>query len=174
MCHTWLRVAIAAVCLMAIGGCDSSQKQAPETQSKSETSSGSVGEQKPEGGAEQPGQDAAGADAGASQPVQDNQSLWVMEARGNKQCEGGGKSLAASGAELAQNGIRVQESRCAVRTDRMYPAVCGGATGDVLMHRIPASFLDAALELGFDPAKEGQYQFTDCAQATSGSAPQQR
>ncbi|MBB5209966.1 hypothetical protein [Microbulbifer hydrolyticus] len=95
---------------------------------------------------------------------QDAQSLWVMQPRGNRQCEGGGKSLEASGAELAQNGIKVQESRCGVRTDRMYPSVCGGATGDLLMHRIPASFLDAALELGFDPAKMGQYKFVECPQ----------
>ncbi|MBN8431154.1 hypothetical protein JF535_09860 [Microbulbifer salipaludis] len=106
---------------------------------------------------------ASGTDA-APAAQQGGQSLWVMQPRGNRQCEGGGRSLEASGAELAQNGIKVQESRCGVRTDRMYPSVCGGATGDLLMHRIPASFLDAALELGFDPAKPGQYQFVDCPQ----------
>ncbi|WP_299591988.1 hypothetical protein [uncultured Microbulbifer sp.] len=97
------------------------------------------------------------------------QSLWVMQPRGNRQCEGGGKSLESSGADLAQNGIKVQESRCGVRTDRMYPSVCGGATGDLLMHRIPASFLDAALELGFDPAKQGQYKLVDCPQVNPGT-----
>ncbi|MFD1216243.1 MULTISPECIES: hypothetical protein [Microbulbifer] len=94
--------------------------------------------------------------------VQGDSNIWVQEARGDRQCEGGGKSLEQSGKHLAENGIKVQESRCGVRTDRMYPSVCGGATGNLLLHRIPASFLDSALQLGFDPAKTGKYEFSDC------------
>ena len=97
-------------------------------------------------------------------------SIWIQQARGNRQCEGGGKSLDQSGRQLAENGIKVQESRCGVRSDRMYPSVCGGATGDLLMHRIPSDFLDSALQQGFDPANPGTYNFSDCPSLPS-SAP---
>ena len=168
MRHAWIRAVFVVVLMALIGGCDSSQK--PETQSPSAESPSkdeSASEQKAPDMSQQEATDTGAAE----QPG--NSSLWVMQPRGNRQCEGGGKSLASSGAELAQNGIKVQESRCGVRTDRMYPSVCGGATGDLLMHRIPASFLDAALELGFDPAKQGQYKLVDCPQMPAGG-PQDR
>ncbi|WP_226702570.1 hypothetical protein [Microbulbifer elongatus] len=170
MRHAWIRAVFVVVLMALIGGCDSSQK--PETQSPSAESSPqqeATSEQKASDMSEQEATDTNAA----SGEQQGSSSLWVMQPRGNRQCEGGGKSLASSGAELAQNGIKVQESRCGVRTDRMYPSVCGGATGDLLMHRIPASFLDAALELGFDPAKQGQYKLVDCPQMPAGG-PQDR
>lgn len=89
-------------------------------------------------------------------------TLWVMQSQGRRQCEGGGISLEQSRATLQQNGINVAESRCAVRTDLMFPQVCGGATGDILVHRIPASMLDTALALGFDPAAQVKYRFSEC------------
>ncbi|MFV8781805.1 hypothetical protein ACNKU7_05220 [Microbulbifer sp. SA54] len=92
----------------------------------------------------------------------DSTTLWVMQPMGNRQCEGGGISLEQSRATLQQGGVSVAESRCAVRTDRMYPQVCGGATGDILVHRIPASMLDAALALGFDPASQVPHRFKEC------------
>ncbi|MCX2778776.1 hypothetical protein [Microbulbifer thermotolerans] len=91
-------------------------------------------------------------------PAQAEELVWVFEGRGNRQCEGGGLSLEESRAKLADSGVEVEESRCATRTDRMYPAVCGAPTGDILMHLIPMDALDAALELGFDPADQIQYQ----------------
>ncbi|MFC6632180.1 hypothetical protein [Microbulbifer taiwanensis] len=94
--------------------------------------------------------------------VQAEELIWVYRARGNKQCEGGGMSLEESGTKLTGNGVAVQESRCGVRTDRMYPAVCGGPTGDLLLHLIAMDSLDAALELGFDPADQVQYQSGNC------------
>ena len=169
MRHVCLRAVFAILLMSLITGCDSSQKPAPGS-----TSSEKANGAQPEAaeGAEMSKPEAADSQAGTVQPSPDTH-LWVMQPRGNRQCEGGGKSLESSGAELVQNGIKVQESRCGVRTDRMYPSVCGGATGDLLMHRIPASFLDAALELGFDPAKPGQYKFVDCPQVPPG-APQDR
>lgn len=165
MRHAWLRVLLAIALTAVIGGCDSSQKQGPDTKTPDQPEGQ---QQQTEDTPEMSDKNAADAEANsgaaAAEQKQSAQSLWVMQPRGNRQCEGGGKSLESSGAELAQNGIRVQESRCGVRTDRMYPSVCGGATGDLLMHRIPASFLDAALELGYDPAKTGQYKFVDCPQ----------
>jgi len=90
--------------------------------------------------------------------VQAEELIWVFQARGNRQCEGGGISLEQSNAKLTGNGVEVQESRCGTRSDRMYPAVCGGPTGDILLHLISQESLDAALELGFDPADQIQYQ----------------
>lgn len=88
--------------------------------------------------------------------------VWVYRKSGRKQCESGGMTLQQSLAKLRENGIAVQESRCGVRTDRMYPAVCGAPTGDILLHLVGMDALDAALELGFDPAEQVQYQFSAC------------
>jgi len=108
-------------------------------------------------------------------PVQAEELIWVYEARGNKQCEqGGGISLEDSSAKLTGNGVEVQESRCGVRTDRMYPSVCGGATGDILLHLIGRGSLDAALELGFDPADKIQYQNRACEGTGSSRKPRDR
>lgn len=96
------------------------------------------------------------------EPAVEEESIWVVEARGNRQCEGGGISLEESSAKLSGNGVKVLESRCGVRTDRMYPSVCGGATGDILLHRVSQSHMDAALELGFDPAAQVQYSMSAC------------
>ena len=95
------------------------------------------------------------------------QLIWVFEARGNRQCESGGTSLEESGAKLTDNGVSIQESRCGVRTDRMYPSACGSPTGDVLLHLIDKDTLDAALELGFDPVDQIEYQHNDCPSGDS-------
>lgn len=95
-------------------------------------------------------------------PVRAEELIWVFQARGNRQCEGGGTTLEQSGTRLTDNGVDVQESRCGARTDRMYPSVCGGATGDILLHLISKDSLDAALELGFDPAAQIEYKGGDC------------
>ncbi|WP_323844785.1 hypothetical protein [Microbulbifer magnicolonia] len=100
--------------------------------------------------------------------VQAEELIWVYRGRGNRQCEGGGMSLEESGAKLTDNGVAVQDSRCGTRTDRMYPAVCGGPTGDILLHLIAKDSLDAALELGFDPADQIQYQNGKCPANNTG------
>ncbi|MBY6211089.1 hypothetical protein KUV95_05960 [Microbulbifer agarilyticus] len=153
----WVVVASIAV---AVAGCDTSRDKAANDKPNDAAP--------PKGEKQAPATAEPQAAAGAQTSTDAN--MWVMQARGNRQCEGGGRSLQASSAQLVENGIKVQESRCATRTDRMYPSVCGGATGDVLIHKIPAGFLDAALELGFDPAKPGQYQLGDCPQETPGGA----
>lgn len=88
--------------------------------------------------------------------------IWVYRERGNRQCEGGGTSLDESSARLTGGGVKVHESRCGVHTDRMYAAVCGGATGDILLHLIGRDSLDVALGLGVDPADQVKYQHTSC------------
>ncbi|WP_143186872.1 hypothetical protein [Microbulbifer donghaiensis] len=94
--------------------------------------------------------------------VQAEELIWVFRASGSRQCEGGGMSPEESSGKLTSNGVIVQESSCGVRTDRMYAAVCGGPTGDILLHLIEKDALDAALELGFDPADQIQYEKGDC------------
>lgn len=115
--------------------------------------------------------DAESATAEREPPaVQAEELIWVFEARGNKQCEqGSGTGLEESSAKLVSNGVEVQESRCGVRTDRTYASVCGGATGDILLHLLHRDSLDAALELGFDPADQIQYQHKACPQSTTAS-----
>lgn len=88
--------------------------------------------------------------------------IWVFEARGNRQCEEGGITLDASRDKLAAARVAVHESACGARTDKMFPAVCGGPTGDILLHRIPKHELDMALQLGFDPAAQAQYEAGNC------------
>ncbi|SDZ88167.1 hypothetical protein [Microbulbifer marinus] len=106
---------------------------------------------------------AAEESAAPEEPaVQPDELIWVFRARGSRQCEGGGMSLEESGANLTDNGVVVQESSCGSRTDRMYAAVCGGPTGDILLHLIEEGSLDAALELGFDPADQIKYEKGDC------------
>ncbi|MGL6162633.1 hypothetical protein [Microbulbifer sp.] len=110
---------------------------------------------------------AAGDTAGqpsveSEKPVRPEELIWVYEARGSRQCEGGGTTLEESSGKLTSNGVEVQESHCGARTDRMYPAVCGGPTGDILLHLVSKKSLDAALELGFDPADQIQYERGNC------------
>ncbi|WP_444941122.1 hypothetical protein ACJJI3_00570 [Microbulbifer sp. ZKSA004] len=88
--------------------------------------------------------------------------VWIYRGSGSKQCEGGGMTLQQSQAKLSDNGVKVQESRCGVRTDRMFPAVCGAPTGDILMHLVGMDALDASIELGYSPAEKVQYQFAAC------------
>ncbi|WP_295797716.1 hypothetical protein [uncultured Microbulbifer sp.] len=147
-------LALALLTLTACGGGESGTK-APEDSGSPEVSApAQQAEPEPESNDSGEAQMTANSNSGAT--------LWVTQPRGNRQCEGGGISLEQSRATLEGNGISVAESRCAVRTDRMYPSVCGGATGDILVHRIPASMLDAALQLGFDPASQVPHRFSKC------------
>ena len=151
-----VKVALGVLFLAVItlAGCDG-RKPGPDTRTDRGAPEASVADDaNPAGGSNDTGQEAASGD--------ESDTLWVMQARGNRQCEGGGVTLEQSRASLEGSGITVSESRCAVRTDRMYPSVCGGATGDILVHRIPSSMLDAALELEFDPADTVPHNFSEC------------
>ncbi|MFS1522658.1 hypothetical protein ACL7TT_00860 [Microbulbifer sp. 2304DJ12-6] len=88
--------------------------------------------------------------------------VWVYRTSGRKQCEGGGMTLQQSLARLRENNVVVQASRCGVRTDRMYPSMCGAPTGDILLHQVSMDALDAALELGYNIAEQVQYQMSEC------------
>src|SRR5690606_18097272 len=79
-----------------------------------------------------------------------NQDVQVYEDTGERQCEGGGLTLAKSQARLTSAGIKVQSSACATRTGIAVMAVCGGPTTNIHTHSINARDLASAQELGFE------------------------
>ncbi|HEY8567963.1 hypothetical protein [Microbulbifer sp.] len=154
----WM-VAMVALTALVCAGCDDRGAKSPEP--SNEESKMMPKDSNSEGASTETSVPASPQNSGPQGQVTD--TLWVMESRGTRQCEGGGLTVEQSRGKLVDSGIQVVESRCGVRTDRMYPQVCGGATGDILLHRIPSGMLDAALELGFDPVGNVSYQFSSCA-----------
>lgn len=155
-----LMIAVVALLSLALQACEDRAAQSPKHQdiaSEKTTSETQKGESQ-----------AQAASSATNEEVQDSDTLWVIQARGSKQCEGGGLLVEQSRGKLQQSGVAVVESRCGVRTDRMYPAVCGGATGDIYLHRIKKNMLDAALELGFDPLGKVPYEFSSCKGKSGG------
>ncbi|WP_444931792.1 hypothetical protein ACJJIF_08510 [Microbulbifer sp. SSSA002] len=135
------------VLLISLSGCGQS-RQEPALEGEVETTPSAVESE------------AVSAPAAATMPS--GEMVWVYRSSGSKQCEGGGMTLQQSLAKLRGDGVLVQESRCGVRTDRMFTAVCGAPTGDILLHSIGVDALDSALELGYNPAEKVRYQFTGC------------
>ncbi len=87
-----------------------------------------------------------------------------------RQCESDGVSLESSAQILINAGIDVLQSTCGIKTGVQYPAVCGGATADILVHEIRSVNLPDAEQLGFqeigtliDAAAGRSYQLVDCA-----------
>lgn len=164
--HQWRWLfGVLALALVTLTACDGREPGARAPQNSGSPEASAAPEQtEPESDDSREAQMASNGDEEAT--------LWVLQARGNRQCEGGGITLEQSRTKLEASGIAVAESRCAVRTDRMYPSVCGGATGDMLAHSIPASMLDAALELEFDPATQVPHRFIECpAEPAPGAKP---
>lgn len=79
-----------------------------------------------------------------------SQNVQVYEDTGERQCEGGGLTLAESQARLTKAGIKVRSSACATRTGMAVMAVCGGPTTNIHTHSINARDLASAQELGFE------------------------
>ncbi|WP_346836868.1 hypothetical protein [Microbulbifer sp. SAOS-129_SWC] len=117
--------------------------------------------QKPAPEASATGQETPAAEQG-TQTDEQRGLLWIFRTRGNRQCQDGGMSLKESSAMLADNGIAVHESLCGVRTDLDYSTQCGGPTGDLLLHLIENNALNDALDLGYGPAEQIQYEKVDC------------
>ncbi|MFI2810583.1 MULTISPECIES: hypothetical protein [Microbulbifer] len=101
-------------------------------------------------------------ETGEAEAVPAEELVWVFRARGNRQCENGGTTLEQSSSSLTAAGVDIQESRCGTRTDRMYASVCGGQTGDILLHLVEKTSLDTVLQQGYDPADNIQYQQASC------------
>ncbi|MDO5290606.1 MAG: hypothetical protein Q4F13_13375 [Pseudomonadota bacterium] len=74
--------------------------------------------------------------------------ISVYQSDGSRQCQGPGESPQAMAARLLQ-GINVLNARKDALQDRMFPAVCGGATGSVNVFDIPASAWPQAQARGF-------------------------
>ena len=81
-----------------------------------------------------------------------------------------GVSLVSRAQILINAGIDVLQSTCGIRTGVQYPAVCGGATADILVHEIRSVNLPDAEQLGFqeigtliDAAAGRSYKLVDCA-----------
>lgn len=96
--------------------------------------------------------------------------LLVYADREVRQCESDGISPEASAQILINAGVDVINSTCGIRTGVEYPAVCGGATGDILVHEIRSVNLPDAEQLGFqaistliDEAAGTNYELVDCA-----------
>lgn len=57
-----------------------------------------------------------------------------------------------SAAKLTTAGIDVRRSSCGYIEGLAWPTVCGAGTGEILLHDIPASSLEAARAAGFEAA----------------------
>ena len=103
----------------------------------------------------------------------------VFEDRQSLQCESDGITSAASAQRLINAGIDVLSSTCGYRTGVAFAAVCGGATGEILVHEIRAANVEDAVPLGFaeitslvdvDVGAGLGYALIDCADRTPISA----
>ena len=85
------------------------------------------------------------------------------------QCEYGGHTTDDTAKVLEDAGITVSASQCAVLTEVMYPAVCGGGSGSINVHTIGSSNLEKAVDLGYAPvsslktAQSKGYAKQDCS-----------
>jgi len=115
---------------------------------------------------------ACGSDSTGTRPARGDR--FVFESRQTRQCEPGtGLTLEASAAKLVDAGIDVLRSMCGRQTGVGFAAVCGGATGELVIHEIRASNVPDAEKLEFhdvetliDAASGTGYEIVDCAALT--------
>ena len=89
---------------------------------------------------------------GTSQPG----DLLVYESRQAVQCGSRGLTTGQSAQKLIDGGIDVIASNCGVVTGVAYAAVCGQATGEILIHEIRRVNVPDAEQRGFNPVTELQ------------------
>lgn len=70
----------------------------------------------------------------------------------SRQCDAAFITRTQSAARLTAAGIDVRRSSCGHIEGVAYPAVCGAGTGQILLHDIPSSSLEAARAAGFEDA----------------------
>ena len=75
--------------------------------------------------------------------------VLVYESRQAIQCTTRGLTTQQSAQKLVNGGIDVLESNCGVSTNLVFAAVCGGGTGDIIIHKIRSSNLADAEQRGF-------------------------
>jgi hypothetical protein len=95
--------------------------------------------------------------------------VLVYRSRQSVQCGSRGLTPAQSAQRLIDGGIDVIKSGCGSLTGVFVPAVCGGDTGDILIHEIRRENLPDAEKLGFGsaatlikPATGEGYAWVDC------------
>ena len=101
-------------------------------------------------------------------------NVVVFEGRGRLQCEfTGGITPEQSAMKLIREGVDVMRSGCGAMTDVAFAAVCGGPSGELVLHEIRSVNLDTAERAGFHEVEElkvpgsGQgYAWVDCATGT--------
>jgi hypothetical protein len=98
------------------------------------------------------------------------ESVLIFADRGSIQCESDGISPETSAQTLITAGIDVLQSSCGIRTGVVFAAVCGGETGEIVVHEIRGVNLPTAEELGFrrtdtlvDPEAGTGFELVDCA-----------
>jgi len=79
----------------------------------------------------------------------DEVNVLVFESDGRRQCEPAVVTPQQSARRLADGGVDVRDSSCAVLTNLAFPAVCGAPSGELVVHEIDQHQLDAAQRLGF-------------------------
>jgi hypothetical protein len=95
----------------------------------------------------------------------------VFEGRGRLQCDfTGGITPDQSAMKLIREGVDVMRSGCGAMTDVAFAAVCGGDSGELLLHEIRTANLDTAERAGFHsvaelkvPGGSKGYAWVDCA-----------
>jgi hypothetical protein len=78
----------------------------------------------------------------------------VFRYTGRTQCANDGLTLAQTNAILIQGGLDVLESACGVVTGIAFPAVCGGGTPNINIHRIRKVNVQDAERLGFNDVRD--------------------
>jgi hypothetical protein len=94
----------------------------------------------------------------------------VFESRGRLQCDfTGGITPEQSAMKLINAGVDVMRSGCGGMTDVVFAAVCGGSSGELVLHEIRTVNLDTAEHAGFHSVAELKvpgggkgYAWVDC------------
>jgi hypothetical protein len=92
--------------------------------------------------------------AGCDDDAPSDDTAQVFRYTGKTQCANDGLTLAQTNAMLIQGGLDVLESSCGVVIGIAFPAVCGGGTPNINIHRIRKVNIPDAERLGFADVKE--------------------
>ncbi len=83
----------------------------------------------------------------------------VYTSNGSKQCESGSDAPETTAKRLTDKGIDVISSHCGDLTGIMYPAVCGGGTGQINLHAINSQNIPDAKNIGFAAVSDLHAEF---------------
>ncbi|HEU4780894.1 MAG TPA: hypothetical protein VFS58_13510 [Steroidobacteraceae bacterium] len=97
-------------------------------------------------------------------------NVVVFASRERLQCDfTGGITPQQSEQKLIREGVDVLRSGCGGMTEVAFAAVCGGASGDIVLHEIRSVNLDTAERVGFGSVAELRvpggipgYAWVDC------------